>query len=364
MGTQIPGGFAGLSILQDMAHFSRYYQVERDGFIERTKTADFEQFSSDCESTEQIIQLAGQFGLASGKIFIPLLNRKNITLSGFWVGPIFITCAHFYPKYYDVNSQQQLKDLLMQGDLQLVVSSRVNSKEIDPSDIKVQLVEASSASDLALFRAVNSLQTPPHALRTDQLYALGEHDFFDNLEFLPAFTVNYCGHDGEFSVEELEEYENFIATSGFLPARDGPLAKFSLLRRRLLNAPTHEGDSVQQLLLNKSQEAYPTFQEIYEPDRRAIAVGRLLNPGLKESSWRACSHQKISSLPAEPVTITMRHTISGFYGCSGGMICWFKDNDINHPVVVGILAKVVSQKVAFEQLTDQISGLQVFAHSN
>ncbi|KAI9707500.1 MAG: hypothetical protein M1836_000461 [Candelina mexicana] len=323
MSSQIPGGFGGLSMIGNTDHFSKYYAVDVDGSVQDSREVDFSLYCEDCGSkdfgcNEQIIQRAANVGLASGKIYIPLLDDTIFSLSGFWVGPLFVTCAHYYSSYYDTACQARMEELLKQGDERLVISVKCISQ----------------VGNIIFFAAVNSDEKPSHSLKADQLYALSAVDFSNNLGFLPAFTVNYSGVDSKFSVKEYQQYAAAIQGSGHGPC-DGPLTKFSLLCRQLLNV-IKDGVPLKEWLEYRGQDPFGIqFTDIFLSNQRAIAVGRLFHPRLDSMSGYA--YQQTAKTPsAKALTYELSHTISVFYGCSGGMICWFKDNDIDQPVVVGI----------------------------
>ena len=69
---------------------------------------------------------------------------------------------------------------------------------------------------------------------------------------------------------------------------------------------------------------------IYRPNHRALAIGEIWD--VQENTDEQDEDRQVSQ-SSQNYCISARHTISGFFGCSGGMVCTF---DNGEPKVVGI----------------------------
>ncbi len=75
-----------------------------------------------------------------------------------------------------------------------------------------------------------------------------------------------------------------------------------------------------------------TYDSLFILNQRGLAVGEVCEPTLEE----LIPDGRLKRYRPEPYGQLARHTVSGFLGCSGGMMCHFKDNDMNVPQVIGI----------------------------
>ncbi len=81
-----------------------------------------------------------------------------------------------------------------------------------------------------------------------------------------------------------------------------------------------------------------SFGALFKPNLRALAVGRILLNTMPESSDNPADEP--------PKTIQLTHTMSGFHGCSGGMIvACFADPS----------GKVIGIESLFEGISDDIN---------
>ena len=160
----------------------------------------------------------------------------------------------------------------------------------------------------------------------DQLDAISLKDG----ESLPAWTVAYSSRD-----EPLEPPSSSPTTleTELRQELSNPTKFDALLRAYLQSLPeTQEGHMARNHIDRDPEIKYIRHGDIFLPDQRALAVGKVTQPRLEEM----IQGNILRPTQDLPYGLVSRQTMSGYFGCSGGMVCIFKNGDVEKPKVIGI----------------------------
>jgi len=155
---------------------------------------------------------AGKFGLAAGKIYIPIdrANNKFLSMSGFRLEKhFFVTCAHFLEDIDAASHDHVLKDLKDTTHAKVGISFFNRSAERrksrystlgtladcwhqDTKDFRACLVARDVDSDIAIFQIDPASDVGAVEERSIELHQLA-HILPEGGTSRPIWTVGYCG---------------------------------------------------------------------------------------------------------------------------------------------------------------------------
>ncbi|KAI9702979.1 MAG: hypothetical protein M1836_008193 [Candelina mexicana] len=314
----LPGG--ALLRFTNHVEWAVYHAVNADGEIEQTDCIELEDFAKATGCTESLEEV-GKFSRAAAKIFVPMLPKAegsqplHVPLSGFWFEKEhFVTCAHFLNSDLDENQREQLIQKLKTDEPASVAFTCFAPKITPKNHCNVILIGIDYNADVAVFKMCNPAKLPSghHWVKSDQIHALTNHE---QLEDLRAWIVAYATDENhhECIPDEIRKDWN---------AAEGSPTNYTLHLKSLKSTLPSP--------LNK----YPPFEHVFQRNRKALTVGKVLKT--EPSEWTLDNPSTDEAYIADQVATFRRHNMSGVEGCSGGMVASFRGNDVHEPVVIGM----------------------------
>ncbi|KAM0797034.1 hypothetical protein BDR22DRAFT_864558 [Usnea florida] len=331
--------FAGPCFLSNST-WSRYHRIEIDGDIENKSGRDLKRLYPD-GNHEQILQAitkASTFGSAAARITVTIRKPSGAiiytTQTGTWVmGHYFITCPHFFQgldEQAKIRNYHDLSNVKQQANASVCSYGDATSQDgtISTADDRpVWLLICNETADIAIFRAHETdtaKQKKHRSLSKKDLVALPSP-----FPKQPAWTVAYSGHnsllvDSPLMVNSPTPEEQQILNN---PAS----TRFDLLLHWSLKSLKARARD-QYAEATKHGNPLPVFSKLFIPEERALAVGEIMNTPSDDFQ----PEDMLDKDMLNSYGIRGRHTISGFWGCSGAPICVFENGNPESPKMIGI----------------------------
>ncbi|KAM0797031.1 hypothetical protein BDR22DRAFT_864551 [Usnea florida] len=358
----------------EVTDYSKYYHVFEHGKLDMNPTQELIHFAEkvaaidnanaipetlDLKSTAAILDAAGEFGLASGKIFIfnPRPDEYSsdwggAMLSGFWLNQaFFITCAHMFQNLESDEKRKMIdKAKKVRPDASknlILISFSRYARDLHSSRTrKARLVAIDEESDIAIFQAYippneAEAEAPP-SIDLSSLTAFHEGVPQADQKFIPRYPLWLVGYSGSNiklnqwntwkTLKDTDIAKKFVSEwaiegSGEAYAFDYHLWKNREILRRLSEEDQAKWGPVVRELSKKTKD--PEFEDLFKENFRALAVGAYVSMTIPQGDPRKEFTAK---------TRKMLHTISGYHQNSGSMICHFENGDISKPKVIGLFA--------------------------
>ncbi|KAL8723469.1 MAG: hypothetical protein Q9181_007276 [Wetmoreana brouardii] len=297
----------------------------------------------------EALDKAVRIGENVGKIYLqwPSKNGKRqqgSTLSGVWLNEqFFLTYTHTFKEAGSDDQGENrpkretiLQHPSMEGAPLFVSSAPGVFGEPDgqgPFDRPVRLWDFDDDDDLAVFRiskpqnpikaeswtsgtgldAIITLSTDVDAKRP-RIFVIAYCDNNSDLEDQPEFLAKHQSKDPELHARVFSRMTQQSSSYDYMQENC-----LETLQQSAKGAEIHN---------NLSFHKLPSFNEIFQPKRRALAVGQLIPLGEDTISVPGAPRYQSGKLAYQ-----LPHTISAFLGCSGGIVATIEAGEDEAPVV-------------------------------